>query len=734
MQLKSPKSQSGLTTPKKSDGMESDSDTTPRRSSKRNNNNNNGSAVVKTMSLSLKKSRKLESGTPRKSKSETSTPVQKESSVNKKQTRSKSLSPVRTKVFYKINMRKNAKNKVDSRKKKRKCEVCNKSISVLENFEKHMLNHSIVVRLPRRSLPKTTSASEFVSDESEEQQKIDDVSEIGRRRFTKNSDGGKKSDLQKRNKNKTVVDVEEISTERRRSGRNLDKSKDEDSQKKGEPSPGHLRSRDARLQKTKSATEERFKMKQKTTKKNVKGTPRCSSKRQKTLEIRDESDEESEKASEIETQEPTESTCATCSETFTRLYEYKKHLLGHEKDQSHIAVHLINYKLPQGVKASKFALLQQDKFTARSSPSQSTIDRLLEKYIGEENQKGLNSDADAEKEESEEQEKMDVTAEEEVVNEKKVDEAPENQENGVDTEAEKEEVQEVPSAEDEQITAASENLETTTAVVHEQEAEPAKSPDENIEATQESQTEEITDVSMTEVEAEKAETVDTSNEKRTEIGSESTENVLVISDSDSEVNEVFSQASEATIILDNNDENEEQLEDVIAVDEEKTAEEETVTEEQQEAKNEEEIQSASKTEDTSEENANGDDDIIDSSFNYSEASASPQQQTQESEVSEIVESTPEEGTDNKTEDPVKEILETENEDAPHESTYKTAELTEDISAISDFIRDNFQDKRKRDDEEPSSSPLQVKKKVRFNLDVEESLEENNDFSLVLPSN
>lgn len=760
----------------------------PRKLLRRNNSNNTSTANSSSTENSILNDTPTNSKTKekiiaKKSKSVTSKEIPKN---NDRLTRSKSLSPVSTKAFYKINLRK----KTGDGKQIYKCKDCKKAFGLLHLYNKHRLSHAksktVVINLLRHKLPKRTRASEFLKSETrnstkrpkaglrknkqnaiiakrslklkDENKKIREKKSL-EKKAAENKSANKVEDLDdstakkrsrrisdrikdvetvgdnsenlnmngsgienKRSKRSLDKNVDESKTERRHSGRNLDKVNSVTNASKKSP-----------VKKRKYGDNGKNKKKRRSVGSN-------DDSRRKTTPAKSEDEEESfDESSEteyvdkterrkklIQKEDVSERVCITCNESFLHLYEYKKHLLRHEKVQSHLVVNLINYVLPEAIKASKFTLCHADKFT-REYHSKAIAESLLRKYIGEENLKSLNLNSNCESDNSKTENIEQVSIKENVETPALSSKESEDQkkiEVSTAEEADQETVTEVQTQE-------SDNLDTNNEKSEEAIPPPVENK-ENEESTaliEESTKGETTNVVASELVHHVPERVvaevneDTSPEQSEDVGAKKEtiqeKAVEAISTDSTQLTESqeSKDSSEATVIIGEDD----------------TENHENVTEEEQALKDQDVTKIVENDKNLSEAAAVVCDEIANSFCEESdhdvERLLDEPHLSQESVYSDIIEATPEEkeGGENANECIVNE---------PPRETEEDLQMVEDISSISNFIQETMNSPFEQIDKRKSDSPVlaQPKKKVRFALTSEDnSSEENNDFSLLMPT-
>lgn len=331
-------------------------------------------------------------------------PRKKDNSVIPKNTKTKENAneiPITPKMFYKINLAK--KNKILGASKPEK------SFSVLNQNNNHMYHSkSAVVNLIRHKIPKSVKVSEFLNraktetegkeKQSEKHKEPEEIDLEDTAKKTPTRSKRMKKDVKKESPKQTkrVLKRKREATEdtigkEGQSSRNRKRIKFEESNLKKS------------VRTTNSIEDATPKSKQFVTRRKAKNNnTECdeepikkipfnkSKKRVSFAVLEDEEsseedildDRKTDKINKIEKENKynvVEGVCETCNKTFYVLYEYKKHLLVHEKKQSEIIINVVKHKLPATVNAKNFCINNPDKFSKEYS-----MNYLLKKYLGKE--------------------------------------------------------------------------------------------------------------------------------------------------------------------------------------------------------------------------------------------------------------------------------------------------------------------------------------------------------------
>lgn len=229
-------------------------------------------------------------------------------------------------------------------------------------YKQHMLQHEAVVNLIRSQLPEKAKASEYCCGTLQSQTK--DMS-VGNKHLSKEESktgkrsaviGKRKSNLEKVESVKPIRVVRESKNDR-----SFKRRLSADERKFGENTSSIIKRQENKDEKKETHIE---RGKPQNIKADLSQIKRRESPRGTFMEKVDKQD------------------CTTCGKSFSVLYEYKNHLLVHEKPEL-LVVDLVRFNLPETTKASRFVLLHKEK-NFKLSLMNKSIDELLNKYIEEE--------------------------------------------------------------------------------------------------------------------------------------------------------------------------------------------------------------------------------------------------------------------------------------------------------------------------------------------------------------
>lgn len=709
-------------------------DTSTRKSPRHNNNNSI------TSNSSVAKNKYVE----KQLTSAISTRQRREKS-KEEQPGSRSLSPVATKVFYKINLRQKLKPKTNLNK--HTCNACKKTFPLLHMYKKHMLCHSkpktVVVNLLRHKLPDKTTATKFLKGKKKDkmnrkkrkESNLD--SSVSDNRYSKRK--SVEAVLESKNR-KSLRKVDNSGTPKRPM-RSIGKSFSTETAKKNSPA-----GKETSMKATKKRGETKTPEKKATDKspkkiKFAKSDEDLNESQIKKRKILVENKSRSRSKRSKQTQE--KSICTTCDESFIHLHEYKKHLLSHDKNQSRLLVNLINYELPESVKASEFVLCHTDKFTRESRSNPKVINSLLKKYIGEENLKNLGLDSYAQStEEHEGNEKVEPSYVTDTNNEPEIrDENVEQEKRDAVEESTVEPVedQEKLEAMDTTEIAGKEpepqvsNVETEFVAEDKETVRSVSLVENGFDDNQEQETSTGTEQCQANEDSKALETEKSDAESSEDVVVEESKNTSVVETIEKKPNEIDRESAVEKENCAPRDRSCEQAEfdsssETLILNDEENEKKENGS------KNEEDVTINSKK--TAEEAC---EEIVNKFCrdNGAEELLNDSRMSQESDLTDIIDA-PEESQglsvfENKNG--------TTSADLPVEAEHdlkgnNDVGIIEDISSISNFIRESLrtspeESNKRKCDESPTTLP---KKKVRFALSSEEnSSEDNNDFALLMPS-